>query len=281
MSRMIGIAALLALASLTLGAPAASAQLNIFGLGDSTPVPPALAKQLDHPVSAELMDTLARATHAGLDFTGKPAGTDLLAVSGPRPNRAGKPALLYIGADFCPYCAGERWGLMLTLLRFGKLDGVRYMLSSSTDVYANTPTATFQHAVYQSPYLDFQAVETADRLQRQLMIPNALQLKILAKFDAPPYMPSSGGIPFVYLDGRYVLNTLLVMPQELDGKDWQQIAAALADPGSALFQSTMPKVNLLTAAICHTNGGKPPNVCKAPGVKAAASALAAASKVGG
>jgi hypothetical protein len=262
-------------------APAAFAQFNIFGIGHSKAPPAALAKALDQPVPVALFETLARASRAGIAFTGKAAPTDLIAISGPRPGSSDKPGLLYIGADFCPYCAGERWGLALTLLRFGQLDGVRYMLSSATDAHANTPTFSFQHAAYHSRYLDFQAVETADRLQRQLMTPNALQLKILARFDAPPYMPSSGGIPFVYLDGKYVLNTLLAAPQELDGKDWTQIADALADPTSPLFQSVMPKVNLLTAAICRTNGGKPASVCRAPGVKAAGDVLAAARKVGG
>lgn len=272
MSRLSGIFVVAAMAAAF--APPAPAQFNVFGLGGAKPLPPALAKQLDQPVPAALMDTLAKASRAGLGFAGKPAATDLLAISGPRANHGSKPGLLYIGADFCPYCAGERWGLMLTLLRFGKLRGVHYMLSSPTDVYANTPTVTFQHAAYQSPYLEFQAVETADRLQRQLMVPDALQIKIFTTFDAPPYVQYSQSIPFVYLDGKYILNTLLVMPQDLAGKTWQQIAAALADPESPLFRSVMPKVNLLTAAICHTNGGKPTEVCTAPGVKAADGALA-------
>ncbi len=274
MPRLPSLFAIVALAMGAALTPSASAQFNVFGLGDSTPLPPALAKQLDQPVSTTLVATLAKASRAGLDFAGKPAAHDLLAIAGPRLGHDGKPGLLYVGADFCPYCAGERWGLLLTLLRFGKLAGVRYMASSSSDVYANTPTVTFQHATYRSPYLEFQAVETADRLQRQLMTPNALQLRILAKFDAPPYVPSSGGIPFVYLDGKYTLNTLLVMPKALEARDWQQIAGALADPKSPLFQSVMPKVNLLTAAICRTNGGQPTDVCTAPGVKAAASVLA-------
>lgn len=277
-SGFVAVAALVAAAAFT---PPASAQFNVFGIGAAKAPPAALAKELDQPVPAATMEALARASRAGLAYDKAAAATDLIAVAGPRPDTGRKPGLLYIGADFCPYCAGERWGLVLTLLRFGQLDGVRYMLSSATDVYANTPTFTFQHAVYKSRYLAFQAVETADRLQRQLMTPDALQLRILAKFDAPPYLPSSGGIPFVYLDGKYVLATLLAAPQELDGKDWTRIADALADPTSALFQSVMPKVNLLTAAICRTNGGRPASVCRAAGVQAAQKVLAAAPHQGG
>lgn len=31
----------------------------------------------------------------------------------------GKPAVVYITAEFCPYCAIERWGLVIALMRFG------------------------------------------------------------------------------------------------------------------------------------------------------------------
>lgn len=274
MPRLPAIIAAAAFAATFAVAQPAQAQFDIFGLSDSTPPPPALAKQLDKPVPASLLDTLARASRAGLAFTGKATTSDLIAISGPRPNTGSKAGLLYVGADFCPYCASERWGLVLTALRFGKLSGVRYMLSSSTDAYANTPTVTFLHASYTSPYLDFQTVETADREQHPLAVPNKLQTKIFTTFDAPPYVQYAQSIPFVYLDGKYMLGNLLVTPQELGKKNWEQIAAALADPKSPLFQSVMPRVNLLTAAICRGNGGKPDDVCKAPGVIAAADVLA-------
>ena len=31
----------------------------------------------------------------------------------------GKPEMLYIGAEFCPYCAASRWSMALALSRFG------------------------------------------------------------------------------------------------------------------------------------------------------------------
>lgn len=267
MSRLNGIAAILTVAATVAFAfvPAAWAQFNIFGLGGPK-TPPALAQKLNLPVAPELLATLAHASHLGLTCRGKPASTSLAAISGPRLTTGDKVGLLYVGADFCPYCAGERWGLVLTLLRFGKLSGLRYMLSTANDVYPNTPTVTFRHADYQSPYVTFQAVETADRAEHLLMTPNKSQMAILGTFDVPPYVRFAGSIPFVYLNGNYRLNQLLVMPGQLKDKNWQQIATALANPKSALFQSVMPKVNLLTAAVCHLNGGKPADVCTAPGV---------------
>ena len=272
MPRLVAIAALLTTAATVAFTPAAWAQFNIFGLSaPKTPV--ALAKNLNLPVAPELLTTLAQASQLGLAFRAKPDPTDLKAIPGSRLTTDRKVGLLYVGADFCPYCAGERWGLVLTLLRFGKLSGLRYMLSTADDVYPNTATVTFQHASYQSPYLDFQAVETADRAGHPLMTPNKSQMKILSTFDAPPYTRFTESIPFVYLDGKYELGQLLVTPDRLKGKDWQQIATALANPKSVLFQNVMPRVNLLTAAICHLDGGKPVDVCTAPGVAAAKGVL--------
>lgn len=267
MLRSVTLAAILTAATLAF-APAASAQLNIFGLSaPKTPV--ALTEKLNTPVATELLTTLTRASHLGLDFRAKPDAAELKTIPGSRLTTDGKPGLLYVGADFCPYCAGERWGVMLTLLRFGKLSGLRYMLSTANDVYPNTPTVTFQHASYQSPYLDFQVVETADRAEQPLMTPSPSQQKIMSTFDAPPYKKFIEPIPFVDLDGKYELEQLLVMPKPLEGNNWQQVANRLANPKSALFRSVMPRVNLLTAAICHRDGGKPADVCTAPGVVAA------------
>ncbi|MBW4049281.1 MAG: DUF929 family protein [Proteobacteria bacterium] len=268
MLRSVRLTAILTAAATLAFASAASAQLNFFGLSaPKTPV--ALADKLNMPVATELLTTLARASHLGLDFRAKPDAAELKAIPGSRLTTDGKPGLLYVGADYCPYCAGERWGVMLTLLRFGKLSGLRYMLSSANDVYPNTPTVTFQHASYQSPSLDFQVVETADRAEQPLMTLSPSQMKIMSTFDAPPYKKFIEPIPFVDLDGKYELGQLLAMPKPLAGNNWQQVANRLANPRSALFQSVMPRVNLLTAAICHRDGGKPVDVCTAPGVVAA------------
>lgn len=263
------IAAVAAAMALTF---AGAAQASLFEpTGSATP--PSLAQKLHQPVPASMLATLARATHAGLAITTQPNLNTLTPITGPHLDTGKKVGLLYVGADFCPYCAGQRWGLVLTLLRFGKFHGLRYMLSSATDVYANTPTVTFQHATYTSAYVDFQAVELSDRQQHPLMPLKGTAKAIFTTFDARPYVRFPGSIPFVYLGGQYLLKQLLVDPPELTGKNWRQIADTLADASSPLAQAVMPRVNLLTAAICQRDGNKPTAVCQAPGVQAALSAL--------
>ena len=265
-----------ATATATLAFPA-SARAGILGFGYSD-TPPALAAKLGQPVSPTLMATLARASKAGLELKTSPGHFQLTPINGPNPAAGGKVGMLYVGAGFCPYCAGQRWGLALTLLRFGKLDGLRYMLSSARDVYPNTPTVTFAHASYTSPYVDLQAVETQDRKHGNLMTPNPSQRKIYRTFDAPPHVRFAGSIPFVYVGGKYIVKGLTAHPRKLEDRDWKQIAQGLANPDSDLFKAVMPRVNLLTAAICKLDDNKPADICTAPGVVAAAKLLASTNR---
>lgn len=233
--------------------------------------PPALAAKLNQPVAPILLGQLERASTAGLKLAIRPLPVDVKEIQGPSLGKP--PVLLYIGADFCPYCASQRWGLLLTLLRFGRFTGVHYMLSSASDVYPNTATFTFQFSRYASPYLRFQAIETANRDEQSLMPMTPEATGIFKTFDVPPYAHFSYGIPFVYLDGAYLLTVPMLSPASLQGLSWEQIATQLANPRSALFKAAMPQVNLLSAAICRVDGHQPARVCGAPGVVAADGAL--------
>ena len=42
-------------------------------------------------------------------------------VTGPPLTSNGKPEMLYIGAEYCPYCAAMRWSMAVALSRFGTL----------------------------------------------------------------------------------------------------------------------------------------------------------------
>lgn len=246
---------------------------GLFG-SRSASTPPKIAAKISHPVPLKLIKGLEQASQSGLSLGPGPNDTVYLkTINGPRIAKGDKVGVLYVGADFCPYCAGQRWALVLTLLRFGHFKGLEYMASSPTDVYSNTPTFSFQHATYTSKYVKFEAVETANRKGSKLESMNKAQNAIFSKFDAPPYSPGYGSIPFVYVDGQYLVTRPLLMPNLLSGMDWDQTVASLKNPQSNLFQSVMPQINAFTAAICRLDGGNPDAVCSAPGVTAGNGAL--------
>lgn len=249
------------------------AAMTLPALAAPAPSSKAPEARIGNPVPASLLDALQKASKGGLGLAVTPESTNLKAIDGPRLNSSNKVGVLYIGANFCPYCAGQRWVILLTLLRFGKFDGVTYMMSSSKDAYPDTPTFSFEKAAYTSDYVDFVPVETADREGKKLMTPSKEQSQIFSKFDAPPYTPVFGGIPFVYIDGQYVVTRPMLTPSEVVGMSWGAIVQAFSNPQSSLFQSVMPQVNLFTAAVCRLDGGDPDDVCSATGVTAANGAL--------
>jgi hypothetical protein len=118
--------------------------------------------------------------------TGTTFGHTVTAASGAPLTAGGKPEVLYIGAEYCPYCATERWPLAVALSRFGTFTGLGGIHSSATDVYPSQPTLTFYRSAYVSKYLSFASVETTTENPRTpLQHLTAAQQGLLARYDAP------------------------------------------------------------------------------------------------
>lgn len=155
----------------------------------------------------------------------------------------GKPELLYIGADYCPYCAATRWALSIALMRFGTLTNLKYMASSATDVFPNTPTFSYVGYNYTSNYISFVAVETQDRLGNPLQNLTANQTSIASKYG-------SGGIPFIDVGNIYAESGSIASPGVLDGNSWTGISSQLTNPNSTIAQDEIGAANIYTAEIC-------------------------------
>src|SRR5581483_2620800 len=69
------------------------------------------------------------------------------------------PAMLYYGAEYCPYCAAERWALTAALSRFGTWSGLKLTASSHSDVDPETNTFSYHGATLTSPYITFRSIE--------------------------------------------------------------------------------------------------------------------------
>ena len=190
---------------------------------------------------------------------GSTVSKTVTSISGSALTSAGKPEVLYIGAEYCPYCATERWSMVVALSRFGTFSGLRGIYSSSTDVDPSTPTLTFYKSTYTSTYLTFTPVETtAEDRNTPLQTPTAQQAKIWQKYD------SAGNIPFIDFGNKYLINQVTYNPAVLKGKTWAQIAAGLNDKSSAIAKGADGSANVMTAAICKLTHNKPANVCTSP-----------------
>jgi len=192
------------------------------------------------------------------------AGTGAPLTSG------GKPQMLYIGAEFCPYCAATRWSMAIALSRFGTLTPLHGIHSSSTDADPNTATLTFYKSGYNSKYLNFTPVEVQTVSRGPLQNPTSAQNAIWAKYEPDA---NSRGYPFIAFSNKLVMKGPIYDAAVLQGKSWSQIAAALKDPTSPVSHSVVGAANYITGAICKMTNNQPSDVCTSPAVQAVQSGL--------
>lgn len=187
--------------------------------------------------------------------------------TGTRPASGTRPYLLYVGAEFCPFCAAERWAIVTALSRFGTFSGLNLITSSSTDVFPNTPTFTFLNASYRSPYLTFTSREVEDRNQQPLQKLTNQEAALDSRYN------SGGYIPFILVDNRYFQVSAAYSPALLQGQTWNRIAAGLSNPSNTTTKSILGEANIISAAICDSDGQRPARVCRSSGVTAASAEL--------
>jgi hypothetical protein len=182
----------------------------------------------------------------------------------------GKPEMLYIGAEFCPYCAAMRWSMAVALSRFGTLSPLHGIYSSSSDVDAHTATLTYYKSSYTSNYLTFTPVENETVTKTPLQNTTSAQMALWEKYDSS----SNGlGYPFIDIGNKYVITGPTYDPGVLAHLSWAQVAADLHNPSSPVAQAADGTANLITAAICKMTNGQPGSVCTSPAVTKASSAL--------
>jgi Domain of unknown function (DUF929) len=174
----------------------------------------------------------------------------------------GKPEILFIGAEYCPFCAAERWSVVEALSRFGTFSGLSATHSSTTDVYPDTQTFSFYGATYTGTSLDFTSVEletnqASGDSYTTLQTPTAAQEALLSKYDKAPYTTQPGSIPFLDIGNKEISVGAGFTPQVLQGLSMTQIAAQLNDKNSAVATAIDGEANRIVAAITAATGVQP------------------------
>jgi thiol-disulfide isomerase/thioredoxin len=182
----------------------------------------------------------------------------------------GKPEMLYIGAEFCPYCAATRWAMAVALSRFGHFTTpLRGFHSSSTDADPSTPTLTFYQAGYSSKYLTFTPVENEDVNRNELQPTTSAEQAVWVKYDTSTEDGvTSQSYPFIDFGNKALLKYPIYDPAIFKGLTWAQVASELHNPSTAVAQAADGAANYFTAAICHMTGNKgPAGVCTSSSIK--------------
>ena len=216
----------------------------------------------------------------------------------------GKPSVVYIGAQGCPFCAQERWVLVTALDRFGNFSKLFYDRSATVD--GNIPTftfnfsnSTFQSAVdkppvnggpygdsnptgffygnyYTSPYINFYSLDQVGSsfLVNESGISSAYPFiydNVVSQanrgFGIKDF--SLGGVPFFSINNQYVfdgatLNANIVFGDTSAYSTHQEMLNSIESPSSLTFGETALGAANILTAQICTVIKNAAPVCKLP-----------------
>jgi Domain of unknown function (DUF929) len=241
-----------------------------------TSTPAAASGSVSGTTVASVTRQLSTVPAATLDSVGAGSNISPLVPTKGQPalTSGGKPEVVYMGEESCPYCGAERWALVVALSRFGSFSNLRLIHSSSTDVYPNTPTLSFYKSSYTSKYLTFTPVEEVTVTGATLQKPTAAQNALMAKYDASSYVGSAANsFPFVDVGNQYIDVGAQYLPSALAGLSWSQVASDVRNPSSSVAKGVDGAANSITAAICKITKDAPAAVCNSAAAKAGAGSL--------
>jgi hypothetical protein len=253
--------------------------------------PTAGSHQAIRPASSALVRELSTVPTSVFDTVGvgipsQFAGDAPIVVSGqPELTLNGRtPSMMYLGAEYCPFCAAERWSMAVALSRFGTWSGLDTTASGLMD--GDFSTLSFRDAKLTSRYINFVPIETCTNVvdpsatgcngYKPLRRPSQSEQAVLNKYAGPAFVPANTqGIDFPYIDvdNKVLYSGATYEPTVLTGLSQAQIASELTDPTNMVTQSIIGASNYIAASICASTRGAPGDVCESSGVQKAEAAL--------
>ncbi len=229
-----------------------------------------------YPASPAVLAEIAHVTPAIENAVGIPSTVSTPAIAKGEPSlRAGRrPAALYVGAEFCPYCAAERWAIIMTFDRFGTFGHLSETTSSPWDTDPRTPTFTFYRAHYSSRYVTLLTVEhegndsSGAGTHHVLQPLTPLEGRLWSRYSA--HFGEAEQFPFFDVGNEAFVIGASYDPGVLAGRSQAEIAADLKDPSAISTRDIVGEANYLTAAVCSVTGSRPGAVCSVAAVRRAA-----------
>jgi thiol-disulfide isomerase/thioredoxin len=173
--------------------------------------------------------------------------------------RSGKLLVFFMGAEYCPYCAAERWSIVRGLQKFGQWDGLKQTISAARDEpFLNLPTYDFTKATYTSPHIEFVAREVKDREFKPLQKLLKTEEKLVRKFNPKKE------IPFLLVGGRFMQIGPGFTPKIFIGHTFRQTETELKKVESEIRKTIDDEANIIAALLCVS--GLPPELCKETGL---------------
>jgi Domain of unknown function (DUF929) len=184
------------------------------------------------------------------------------AATGGHLTSAGKPEMLFIGAEYCPICATQRWVMLVALSHFGTFTNLSKTHSALSD--GDIPTLSFYGSHFTSPYLTFTPVETytnqpSGGYYKPLQTPSAEQVSLWKANESG----GSEAFPFVDIGGVWALTSSQFSDTILEGHSFDSIVNSIGSNENTIGVNVNASAAILTKAICDVTNQQPGSVCKA------------------
>ncbi|HEY0279713.1 MAG TPA: DUF929 family protein [Solirubrobacterales bacterium] len=171
----------------------------------------------------------------------------------------GKPLVFFMGAEWCPFCASERWGLVKATSRFGSWSGLRELSSRmGQDYFPALATYDLSHATYTSDYINVRHIEVATVEGDPLQKLGSYEEGLVNGYD------KLGSVPFLFASGepgRYTVE-LPFSPGLLDGDSFVSLRKEVAaEAPTPVVEAIDGQADAITALICKLDGRQPASVC--------------------
>ncbi|MGH8982108.1 MAG: DUF929 family protein, partial [Acidimicrobiales bacterium] len=192
----------------------------------------------------------------------------------------GKAEVVFVGDEFCPYCAAQRWALVAALSRFGTFTVLDALESGPNEAFPSTPTFTFADTRYSSKYVATDLLEHYGEQKNGAGTAYAVLERVptevralMHSYDKTTAASPGGLVPFVDVGNVAVAAGGSFSPSILQELSNSQIATGLHDAKDPATQAIVAAANYLSAAVCDADGQQPATVCTSTGVLAADAAL--------
>jgi Domain of unknown function (DUF929) len=173
----------------------------------------------------------------------------------------GKPELLFIGAEFCPVCATERWPMTIALMKFGTFNNLQVTSSAKAD--GDIGTWSYYGSTYSSPYLSFNPKELyTNQPSGNYYKP----LDTLTKAEQANWAANEGSnesFPFINFGGQAVLESSQFNPATLQYKSFQTILSSVGSNDNTIGAQINSAAAVFTKYVCNMTNNQPSNVCSA------------------
>jgi hypothetical protein len=182
----------------------------------------------------------------------------------------------YVGAEYCPYCALQRWALLVALSKFGTFHHLdNEIFSSSSDIYPHLASWSFVGATYTSKYFTFEPTEITSSIRSPGGPGGYQRLQRMSSAQRVAYdrYNPHGSLPFVDIGNHYVTVGASSSPSVLEGLSLSEIGTDLSDTQSPVAKAVDGSANYLIGALCTMSQKTPPSVCSTGIIRAASRSL--------